>query len=131
MDAREVVEELLGRMASGDAEAIAELFAPDVDFMCAGSAPWIKPRHTREDMADFFGEMDASFVPEDRAASVSGILIDGRDAMVTGSVSQRLKSNGKSFTIPFALHLTVSEKGEITRYHVYEDSLTVAEAVAG
>ncbi len=45
-----------------------------------------------------------------------------------GHVSQRLKSNGKAFTIPFALHLAVSA-GLITRYHVYEDSLTVAEAV--
>jgi uncharacterized protein len=47
---------------------------------------------------------------------------------VIGHVSQRLKSNGRAFTIPFALHLTVSD-GRITRYHVYEDSLTVAEAV--
>jgi uncharacterized protein len=30
--------------------------------------------------------------------------------------------------MPFALHLTVSDE-RITRYHVYEDSLTVAEAV--
>lgn len=47
-----------------------------------------------------------------------------------GHVTQRLKTNGKSFTIPFALHLTISE-GDISRYHVYEDSLTVAEAVSG
>lgn len=129
MDTREVVEELLTRMASGDAEAIAALFAPKVDFMCAGSAPWIKPRHTREDMADFFSKMDASFVPEERSASVSGLLVDGKDAVVMGHVTQRLKSNGKSFTIPFALRLTLSEGG-ITHYHVYEDSLTVAKAVA-
>ncbi len=82
-------------------------------------------------MADFFAEMDASFVSEGRSATVSDLLIDGKDAVVMGHVSQRLKSNGKSFTIPFALHLTVSGKGEITRYHAYEDSLTVAEAVAG
>ena len=45
-----------------------------------------------------------------------------------GHVLQRMKRNGRAFTIPFALHLTVSD-GLITRYHVYEDSLTVAEAV--
>ena len=61
-------------------------------------------------------------------ASVSRCLVDGEDAVVLGHVSQRLKSNGKAFTIPFALHLNVSG-GLITRYHVYEDSLTVAEAV--
>jgi uncharacterized protein len=130
MSTRDTVEELLSRMASGDAEMTAELFAEKVDFMCAGSekVPWIRPRRTREDMADFFGTMNASFVPEDRSASVSGFLVDGEDVVVMGHVSQRLKSNGRAFTIPFALHLTVSG-GLITCYHVYEDSLTVAEAV--
>ena len=127
---RAAVEELLGRMASGDAEATAELFAKEVDFSCAGSeeAPWLRPRRTREDMADFFRTMTESFVPEDRSASLSSFLVDGEDAVVTGHVSQRLKRNGRAFTIPFALRLTVSG-GRITRYHVYEDSLTVAEAV--
>ena len=130
MTVRTTVEELLSRMASGDADMIAELFAEKVDFMCAGSekAPWIRCRRTREDMADFFASMNESFVPEDRSASVSRCFVDGEDAVVLGHVSQRLKSNGKAFTIPFALHLNVSG-GLITRYHVYEDSLTVAEAV--
>ena len=130
MTTRATVEELLIRIACDDAEMTAELFAEEVDFLCAGSekVPWILPRRTREDMADFFGTMNASCVPKYRSASVSGFLVDGEDAVVMGHVSQRLKSNGKAFTIPFALHLTVSD-GLITRYHIYEDSLTVAEAV--
>jgi uncharacterized protein len=132
MTTRNTVEDLLNRMASGDAGMTAELFAEEVDFLCAGSeeAPWIRPRRTREDMVDFFATMNASFVPEDRSATVSAFLVDGDDAVVMGHVSQRLKSNGRAFTIPFALHLTVSD-GRITRYHVYEDSLTVAEAGHG
>ena len=130
MSTRATVEELIGRMASGDAERTAEIFAEEVDFMCAGSekVPWIRPRRTRRDMADFFATMNASFVPEARSASLSKFLVDGEDAVVMGHVSQRLQSNGKAFTIPFALHLTVSD-GLLVRYHVYEDSLTVAEAV--
>lgn len=130
MTTHDTVEELLSRMASGDAGTTAELFAEEVDFLCAGSedVPWIRPRRTREDMADFFATMNESFVPEERSATVSRILVDGEDAVVMGYVSQRLKSNGRAFTIPFALRLTVSD-GLITRYHVYEDSLTVAEAV--
>ena len=130
MSTRATVEELLNRMTSGNAEMTAELFAEEVDFLCAGSqkVPWIRPRRTREDMADFFATMNASFVPEDRSALVTAFLVDGEEAVVMGRVSQRLKSNGRAFTIPFALHLTVSD-GKITRYHIYEDSLTVAEAV--
>ena len=37
MTTRDTVEELLSRMASDDAEKIAELFAEEVDFMCAVS----------------------------------------------------------------------------------------------
>lgn len=130
MSTRTTVEELLSRMGSGDADITAELFAQEVDFMCAGSekVPWIRPRRTRQDMVDFFASMNENFVPEDRSASVSALLVDGQDAVMIGYVSQRLKSNGEAFTIPFALHLTVSE-GLVIRYHVYEDSLTVAEAV--
>ena len=130
MTVHTTVEELLSRLASGDADMVAELFAEEVDFMCAGSekAPWIRPRRTREDMTDFFATMNENIVPEDRSASVSRYLVDGEDAVVMGHVSQRLKSNGKAFRIPFALYLTVSD-GLITSYHIYEDSLTVAEAV--
>jgi hypothetical protein len=65
MSTRDTVEELLRRMASGNAETTAELFAEEVDSVCAGSekVPWIRPRRTRKDMADFFGTMNASFVP--------------------------------------------------------------------
>ncbi len=132
MSTRDIAEELLTRIASGDAEKAAALFAKEVDFLCAGSetVPWIRPRRTREDMADFFAAMNANFVPEDRSASLSRFIVDGDDVVVTGYVSQRLTSNGHAFTTPFALHLTVSD-GLITRYYVYEDSLTVAQAVAG
>ena len=42
---------------------------------------------------------------------------------------QTVLSNGTAYTSPFALHLTV-EDGLITRYHIYEDSLTVAHALS-
>ena len=75
-------------MTSGDAETTAELFAEEVDFLCAGfeRVPWVRPRRTREDMADFFRTMNANFVPEDRSASVSVFLVDGEDAVVMGHV---------------------------------------------
>ena len=80
MSTRTTVEELLSSMASGDADITAEIFVQEVDFMCAGSerVPWIRPRRTRQDMADFFASMNGSFVPEESSA-------------VMGKVSQRLK----------------------------------------
>ena len=127
---REISQEFLTRLADGNASHTAALFAEKVDFLCAGTedAEWIRPRDTREGMEDMFNTMQMSFSPDDRSASLTSFIIDGNDAVITGHVTQRLRSNNVAFTIPFALHLTV-ESGQITRYHIYEDSLTVANAV--
>lgn len=127
---REISQEFLARLADGNASHTAALFAEKVDFLCAGTedAEWIRPRDTREGMEDMSNTMQMSFSPDDRSASLTSFIIDGNDAVITGHVTQRLRSNNVAFTIPFALHLTV-ESGQITRYHIYEDSLTVANAV--
>ena len=127
---RKTAEDFLTRLKSGDASQTAALFADKVDFLCAGTeeAEWIRPRETREAMEEMFSTMQAHFDPESRSASLTSFLVDGNDAVITGHISQRLRSNNVAFTIPFALHLTVVD-GEINRYHIYEDSLTVANAV--
>jgi uncharacterized protein len=130
-DPRQAANELLARITSRDAEGAASLFAEQVDFLCAGSkrVPWIRPRRTRADMADFFATMNAHFLPEATSATLSTVVVDNEHVVIIGRVSRRLKSNGEGFTIPFALHLAVVD-GLIVRYHIYEDSLTVATAVA-
>lgn len=127
---REIAQEFLNRLANGDATHTAALFANKVDFLCAGTedAAWIRPRETRADMEDMFTTMQSHFEPESRSASLTSFLVDGNDTVITGHISQRLQSNNQAFTIPFALHLTISD-GKIIRYHIYEDSLTVANAV--
>jgi ketosteroid isomerase-like protein len=47
--------------------------------------------------------------------------------VVLGEVAHTAKPTGRSYVAAFALHLTVAD-GWITRYHIYEDSLAVAEA---
>ncbi|WP_323136119.1 hypothetical protein [Streptomyces sp. NBC_01481] len=46
-----------------------------------------------------------------------------------GHVSGTVRATGKSFEGPFALHLTVDD-GRITRHHLYENCLSIAEACA-
>jgi ketosteroid isomerase-like protein len=58
------------------------------------------------------------------------VLVDGRDAVVLGDIRQTVKVTGRPYHARCALHLTV-DGGVITRYHVYEDSLAVAQAFAG
>lgn len=134
-DTRDIVEELLRRMAEGDHDRTAELFAEPIDWRLDWPAeghpavPWIRPRSSRADVADHFRSLEAHHVPELNGTSVRWILVDGAHAVVLGEIVQTVRDGGAAYTSPFALHLTV-EDGLVTRYHIYEDSLTVARALS-
>jgi ketosteroid isomerase-like protein len=132
---RATTEEFLRRLGEGDPDRIAELFSERVDWQLDWpegghpAVPWIRPRSTRTDVADHFREIADFHVPEKSAGGVSRVLIDETEAVVLGDIRQMVKATGRRYTALCALHLTV-EDGLITRYAVYEDSLTVAEALA-
>ena len=129
---REVVDELLRRMAAGDHDRTAELFAEPIDWQLAWPAdghpavPWIRPRSSRAEVADHFRSVAAHHVPELNGTTVARDLVDGDHAVVLGEIAQTVRG-GDAYTSPFAVHLTV-EGGRITRFHIYEDSLTVMRA---
>jgi ketosteroid isomerase-like protein len=131
---RATAEEFLRRLGVGDPDRIAELFAERVDWRLDWpdgghpAVPWIRPRFTRADVADHFREIAAFHIPEKSAGTVSRVLIDGTEAVLLGDIRQVVKATGKSYTALCALHLTVQD-GLIARYAVYEDSLTVTEAL--
>jgi ketosteroid isomerase-like protein len=133
---RVAVTEFLARLAEGDPDRIAELFADVVDWQLDWPAashpatPWIRPRSTRADVADHFRTLNAFHAPGRGSGAAPRILVDGRDAVVLGEISRTAKATGRPYVARCALHLTV-DSGVITRYHVYEDSLTVAEAFTG
>ncbi|MGP3985524.1 nuclear transport factor 2 family protein [Streptomyces sp. 3N207] len=126
------VEEFLGRVGKGDAERIAELFAEEVDWMIAANptALWMRPRSTRADVAAHFRELSVGVEPmAGSGRAVEALVVEGNEAMLTGNIAGRVRATGKELTSPFAMRLTV-ENGEVTRYHLYEDSLAVAAACA-
>ncbi|MEU9300503.1 nuclear transport factor 2 family protein [Streptomyces sp. NPDC048269] len=135
---RVVVEELLRRIGEGDARHIAELYAEHGDWKLAwpeaehgrADTPWIRHRSTRSDAAAHFRELAEHHVPGKAATEIERILIDGDDAVVVGEIRRTARPTGRSYRARFALHLTV-ENGRITRHHVYEDSLAVAQAFTG
>ncbi|MGW4396837.1 nuclear transport factor 2 family protein [Amycolatopsis nivea] len=135
-DAWAVVEEFLRRVEQGDPDRIAELFAEPVDWRLSWPepehpvVPWIRPRSSRADVADHFRTLGSACVPEESDVWIDRILVDGADAVFFGTSAQTVRSTGNRFTIGLAVRVSVSG-GLITRYHVYEDSLAVAEAFAG
>ncbi|MET9994360.1 nuclear transport factor 2 family protein [Streptomyces mutabilis] len=132
---RTVVEELLRRIGEGDPERIAEMYAEQGDWKLdwpeaehgRTATPWIRHRSTRADAAAHYRELAENHVPEHVATEVERILIDGSDAVVLGEIRQTARPTGRAYKARFALHLTV-EGGLVTRHHVYEDSLAVAQA---
>ncbi|MGW0548669.1 nuclear transport factor 2 family protein [Streptomyces altiplanensis] len=126
---RTVVQDFLAARVAGDTERLVTLFADEVDWLLAENpaVPWIRPRSTAADCAAQFTELMEHTVPEDARASVDAFLVDGTDAVLTGHLSGTVRATGKSFEGPFALRLTV-EDGRITRHHLYENSLSIAEA---
>ena len=130
---RLVAEEFLHRLGSGDPDAIAELFAEDVDWLIDWppdghpAVPWIRPRSTRADMADLFRELRDTHLPQVGGPAPT-VLVDGPNAVVLAEIRQVVRATGVPYRALCALRLTV-EDGLITAYHVYEDSLTVANAL--
>lgn len=126
---RAVVQEFLAARLAGDTERLVALFADEVDWMLADNpvVPWIRPRSTAAECAAQAAELAAHTVPEDARASVDTFLVDGTDAVLTGHMRGTVRATGKSYEGPFALRLTV-EGGRVTRHHLYENSLSIAEA---
>lgn len=126
---RAVVQEFLAARLAGDTARLVTLFADEVDWLLAENpaAPWIRPRSTAADCAAQSMEIMEHTVPEDARVSVDTFLVDGADAVLMGHLSGTVRATGKSFEGPFALRLTV-EDGRITRHHLYENSLSIAEA---
>ncbi|MFI8849242.1 nuclear transport factor 2 family protein [Streptomyces sp. NPDC053499] len=126
---RRVVQEFLSARLAGDGERLVALFADDVDWLLADNpgVPWIRPRSTGAECAAQAAELAEHTVAEDTRASVDTFLVDGADAVLMGHLSGTVRATGKSFEGPFALRLTV-ENGRITRHHLYENSLSVAQA---
>ncbi|WP_327183625.1 nuclear transport factor 2 family protein [Streptomyces sp. NBC_01334] len=134
---RAVVRELLRRIGEGDPERIAELYAEPSDWKldwpedehgrARSATPWIRHRVTRTDAAAHYRELAEHHVPGQAATVIERVLVDGDDAVVLGEIRRTARSTGRAYRARFALHLTI-EDGQVTRHHVYEDSLAVARA---
>lgn len=129
-----VVGRLLERIGAGNPDHIAALFATDVEWRLswpdselAGSVPWIRPRRTPADVREHFAALTEHNTPDGAGTTVERVLVDGRDAVVLGTIRNVLRASGVPYRADFALHLTI-EDGRIRRYHIYEDSLAVSNA---
>lgn len=127
MSTRQIIEEFLKRMGTGDFDSVMQLFADTVDWNIPGSPalPWLGRRSKRDEVANFFPSLFGNLNVV--AQTTDKILVDGNDAVIIGHVTDRSVKTGKVFDMPIAAYMSV-ENGRIVRFHFYEDSYAVALA---
>ncbi|WP_081416828.1 carboxymuconolactone decarboxylase family protein [Arthrobacter castelli] len=122
------VQGFFDSLANG--EPVSAMFAESVDHYVPGAqtVPWTGRRSTRAEVSEFFDLLGEHLQP--RSFEVSQLFVHGSDAVALGRFAYTVRSNGRPFEGQFALHLTI-ENGLITRYHMYEDSYALEQAVTG
>ncbi|MFI6122131.1 nuclear transport factor 2 family protein [Streptomyces sp. NPDC051064] len=127
---RDTISRFLALLAAGDAEGLAGLFADDIDWFVPGdsSLPWTGVRSRREEVSAYFRTLWPVFVEGASESEIGHILVDGDEAALFGRFTHTVKSTGRRFTTPVAFRLTVRD-GRIERLHLFEDTLTVAQAM--
>ncbi|MET8604165.1 nuclear transport factor 2 family protein [Streptomyces rubiginosohelvolus] len=126
---RIVAEKFLERLGRQDPDGIQELFSEEVDWYVPGSdaLPWTGRRTRREEVAPYFTTMWPHFAHGRSKVALERFIVDGGDVVLLAVFTHTAVASGKEFTTPVAMHLAV-EGGRIVRMHLYEDTLTVAEA---
>ncbi|MCO6009708.1 nuclear transport factor 2 family protein [Actinoallomurus purpureus] len=129
MATRDIAEKFFGLLAGGDPDKVAEVFADEIDWYVPGSAslPWTGRRSKRGEVSDYLRTLGSQFVLEKNIDEVEALLVDGDHAVMLGRFSRVVKSNGRAFSMPVAMHLQVAGD-KIVKMYLYEDTLKVAEA---
>lgn len=125
---RRTIHDFFARLAHG--EPVNGMFAEAVDHYVPGAetVPWTGRRSTRAEVNEFFDLLGEHLQP--RSFELSQLLVQGTDAVALGQFAYTVRSNGRPFEGQFALHLTVTN-GLLTRYHMYEDSHALEQALSG
>lgn len=120
----EAAQAFLDAFASGEVEAVLDLFTADAVWQIPGDpqlVPWVGTRD-RAGIADYielFGEN-----AELTSFEIEKIVADDEDALIIGRFGNRFASGGE-LDDPFVIRLTVRD-GLISHYVIHEDSLNLA-----
>jgi ketosteroid isomerase-like protein len=119
----------LQRLADGDADAIARLFAEEIDWFVPGNTalPWTGHRSRGSDVASYFRTMWPHFVPGKSTSTLEQLLVAGDDAVVFATFMHTAASTGRAFQTAVAMHLEFVD-GLIVKLHLYEDTWAVSNA---
>jgi uncharacterized protein len=127
---RKTIERFLSLLAEDDIDGLVRLFAERIDWYSpgAGHLPWAGARTRREEVPEYFRTLGPVFVRGASERAFDQLLVDGEEAALFGRFAHTVAATGRRFSTPVAFHLTVRD-GQITRLHLFEDTLAVAGAM--
>ncbi|MFJ9417346.1 nuclear transport factor 2 family protein [Streptomyces sp. NPDC101227] len=127
--AREAATALFEQLLSGaPPNELAERFDETVDWYIPGDTavvPWIGRKTGRAGVAEFYTQLAQGAEAKD--FKIETIVGDGDRCVVLGSLRTGVLATGRDIETDFAFDIEVRD-GLITRYHMFEDTLTVAKA---
>lgn len=131
MATREVVLNFLGLLGAGDPDAVAEVFAEEIDWYVPGSdqLPWTGRRTKRNEVADYLRVLGENIVPEENVDKVEVLVVEGEHAVLLGEFTRTARSTGRTYQMPVAMHFQVTAD-KISKLYLYEDTAKVAQAYA-
>jgi len=127
----QLIKEHFAAFGRGDVGGALALVAEDVDWQSpvTRSYPveitWAIPRHTREQVAQFFQELAEKVQPEQM--DIVTIVAQGESVVVEGRNRGRVRATGRSYEHDWVMLFTIRD-GKIVRHRHYYDTSDIVEA---
>lgn len=124
---RQVVASFGAALGSGDMETLLGLFPGDAEWRVEGhpEVPWVGSFVGPGRIGDLLGVLAAEI--EVIGMAPTAAAFDGANAFLANTMTLRMRGSGETVELNVVTHLEVID-GQFTKYHVYEDTLALAEA---
>lgn len=127
----EFAQDFLQKLGSGDAQALALLFAENANWEIAGDVgalPWVGKQQGKEAIVNFV--KDTATLLTSESLTVQDILANEHRAMILGALASRVNATGKLIETSFVLVLEISNR-LISSFKMLEDTFAVSQAARG
>jgi len=126
-----VIQDLFAAFGRGDAQGALAMLAEDVDWQSPVTRTyppeitWASPRHTPQQVAQFFQELNEG--AETEPFEIAAFIAQGERVVVEGRNRGRARVTGRSYEHDWVMVFTLRD-GKIVRHRHYYDTSDVAIA---
>jgi hypothetical protein len=121
----DAIRRVYDALASRDASAIQELFAPDVTIRQSPEVPWGGDYQGLDGAFTFFLTLVEHIESQ---VTTDSLFAAGDHVVQTGRTRGTVRANGASFDIP-EVHVWELRDGKVVRYQVYIDTPAMLDAL--